>query len=36
MIGALDCGKTAFLNARTGGRQKVGNYAGVTRPEECG
>src|SRR4051794_31750190 len=30
LAGHPNCGKTALFNAITGGRQKVGNYAGVT------
>jgi ferrous iron transport protein B len=30
LAGNPNCGKTALFNALTGGRQKVGNYAGVT------
>ena len=30
LAGSPNCGKTALFNALTGGRQKVGNYAGVT------
>lgn len=30
LAGSPNCGKTALFNAITGGRQKVGNYAGVT------
>jgi len=30
LAGNPNCGKTAIFNALTGGRQKVGNYAGVT------
>ena len=30
LAGSPNCGKTALFNSLTGGRQKVGNYAGVT------
>ncbi len=30
LAGSPNCGKTALFNALTGGRQKVGNYSGVT------
>src|SRR3974377_1146026 len=30
LVGTPNCGKTALFNALTGGRQKVGNYPGVT------
>src|SRR3954469_6314746 len=30
LAGNPNCGKTALFNAITGGRQKVGNYPGVT------
>lgn len=30
LVGNPNCGKTSLFNAMTGGRQKVGNYAGVT------
>src|ERR1700677_5046043 len=30
LAGNPNCGKTALFNALTGGRQKVGNYPGVT------
>ncbi|SHF64693.1 ferrous iron transport protein B [Loktanella atrilutea] len=36
IVGAPNCGKTAVFNALTGGRQKVGNYAGVTVERKTG
>ena len=36
IVGAPNCGKTAVFNALTGGRQKVGNYAGVTVERKIG
>ncbi|MCF7702341.1 ferrous iron transporter B [Loktanella sp. M215] len=36
IVGAPNCGKTAVFNALTGGRQKVGNYAGVTVERKSG
>ncbi|MBI1415972.1 MAG: ferrous iron transporter B [Limimaricola sp.] len=36
IVGAPNCGKTALFNALTGGRQKVGNYSGVTVERKLG
>lgn len=36
LSGNPNCGKTALFNALTGGRQKVGNYPGVTVEKKSG
>ncbi len=36
LSGNPNCGKTALFNALTGGRQKVGNYPGVTVEKKLG
>ena len=36
LVGHPNCGKTALFNALTGGRGKVGNYAGVTVERKTG
>jgi ferrous iron transport protein B len=36
LIGTPNCGKTALFNSLTGGRQRVGNYPGVTVEKKNG
>jgi ferrous iron transport protein B len=36
LVGNPNCGKSALFNALTGGRQKVGNYPGVTVERRAG
>ena len=36
LVGNPNCGKTSFFNRATGGREKVGNYSGVTVDAKSG